>query len=260
MIGLGFRREMLDWPLADLNADFFEIVPENWVRRNRAPLHRIRELDRPIYLHGVSLNLGGHSPINAEFLGHIKTLMDELETTRYSDHLAASGDAHQLYDLFPIPLTMSEAIRVSERITQVQETLGRRIAVENATWYTNAGEMSEPDFINEIVRRSDCQILLDVNNIVVNDKNHRLIDLDRFITHINPAHISYIHVAGHEYDERFGMYIDTHSQPVEPNTQHTAKELAQMHGLDILLEWDNDVPDIEVINQELACLRPSTTM
>ena len=72
--------------------------------------------------------------------------------------------------------------------------------------------------------------------------------------------ISYIHVAGHEYDERFGMYIDTHSQPVEPTTQKMARHLAQQHDLDILLEWDNDVPDINAINQELSCLRLSTTM
>ena len=84
--------------------------------------------------------------------------------------------------------------------------------------------------------------------------------LEAFVAQMDPTRISYIHVAGHEYDERFGMYIDTHSQPVEPATRQMARQLAQSHGLDILLEWDNDIPDMDVINQELSCLRPSTTM
>lgn len=260
MIGLGFRREMLNWPLPSITADFFEVVPENWIHRNRAPLRAIRDTHRPIYLHGVSLNLGGHSALDTAFLHQIKALMDELATPYYSDHLAASGDAHQLYDLFPIPLTMQEAIRVSDRIMQVQDILGCPIGVENATWYTNAGDLTEPEFINEILQRSGCQLLLDVNNVVVNAKNHQLMNLEAFVAQMDPTRISYIHVAGHEYDERFGMYIDTHSQPVEPATRQMARQLAQNHGLDILLEWDNDVPDMDVINQELSCLRPSTTM
>lgn len=260
MIGVGFRREMLGWSLSDVQADFFEVVPENWIHRDRTPLHRIRNTNRSIYLHGVSLNLGGLSPVNKAFLQQIKSLMSELESPYYSDHLAASGDAHQLYDLFPIPLTMNEAIRVSDRIVQVQEVLGCTIGVENATWYTNAGDLSEPQFINEVVQRSGCRLLLDVNNVVVNEKNHHLIGLADFVSQIDPTRISYIHVAGHEFDERFGMYIDTHSQPVEPVTQQMARHLAQQYDLDILLEWDNDVPEIHTINQELSCLRPSTTM
>lgn len=260
MIGVGLRREMLDWPLDSIASDFFEIVPENWLRRERSPLHHIRAQNRPIHLHGVSLNLGGHSALNTEFVLGIKDLMSELETDYYSDHLAASGDAHQLYDLFPIALTQAEAIRVAERIRRVQDILGHPIAIENATWYTNIGEMSEPEFIREVLARADCRLLLDLNNIVVNHKNHDLLGLESFVAQIDPTQISYLHVAGHEFDERFGMYIDTHSQPVEPATQQMARHLAQTHGLAILLEWDNDIPSLELINQELACLKPSTIM
>lgn len=260
MIGVGFRREMLDWSLADVQADFFEVIAENWLRRDRAILHEIRESGRAIYLHGVSLNLGGTAPIGKAFVQSVRALKDELESPYYSDHLSASGDAHQLYDLFPIPLTMDEAIRVSSRIAQVQDIMGCQIAVENATWYTNIGDMSEPDFINEVLQRAGCRMILDVNNIVVNEKNHQIMDLDSFVGHINPEQVSYMHVAGHEYDADFGMYIDTHSEPVEPATQKMARHLAQAHDLDILLEWDNDVPSMDVINQELACLKPSMTM
>ncbi|MCH8179085.1 MAG: DUF692 family protein [Proteobacteria bacterium] len=269
MIGLGFRREMADWDLFSLPAAFFEVVPENWIRRDRAPLHRLIEGGRPVHLHGVSLNLGGHTELSPAFLGDIRALLDELGQPHCSDHLAASGDAHQLYDLFPIPFTEAEVRRVSERIARVQDALGRRIAVENSTWYTNVGEMSELDFLNEVTRQADCDILLDLNNIVVNHKNHAGqahgeqglggMALADFVQGLDQRRVTYLHVAGHEFDERFGMHIDTHSQPVEAGTREMARHLQREWGVPVLLEWDNDVPTQDVIHQELACLRSTTT-
>lgn len=260
MAGLGYRREMADWDLSAVHADFFEVVPENWLRRDRTPLHRLIESGRPVQLHGVSLNLGGSAPIDDDFLRALRGLIDELGAEHYSDHLAASGDAHQLYDLFPIPFTAAEAWRVADRIRHVQDVLGRRIAIENSTWYTNAGTLPEVEFLNAVVERADCAVLLDVNNIAVNHKNHgehdpRCLSVARFIERIDPARISYLHVAGHEFDERFGLYVDTHSQPVETSTVQAALQLHRDHGVPILLEWDNDVPDLSTINRELACLR-----
>ncbi len=252
---------MLDWSMASVKAEFFEVVPENWLRRDRAPLYALRDMLRPIYLHSVSLNLGGQAPVNADFVRSIRALMNELDSPYYSDHLAASGDAHQLYDLFPIPLTMREAIRVSERIAQVQDILGRPFAVENSTWYTNKADMTEMEFIQEVLTRADCKLLLDLNNIVVNDKNHHLAGLDDFVAQLDMTKVAYMHVAGHEFDSRFNLYIDTHSQSVEQPTRLMAQKLSAQYNLDILLEWDNDVPEIEVINKELACLHaPSTTI
>ena len=259
MIGLGFRREMADWDLSAIGADFFEVVPENWVRRDRSPLHAIIAGGRPVHLHGVSMNLGGTSPISSEFLRELRGLIDDLGATRYSDHLAASGDAHQLYDLFPIPFTEAEVARVADRIRRVQDGLGRRMAVENSTWYSNTGTMPEADFLAAVVERADCDILLDLNNIRVNHKNHGTGDLRDFIARIDLGRVSYLHVAGHEFDARFDLHIDTHSQPVEAPTAAMARELQRTHGLAILLEWDNDLPDAGTIRQELACLRPSTT-
>lgn len=259
MTGLGYRRDMADWDMSAVQADFFEVVPENWVHREREPLHRLIEAGRPVHLHGVSLNLGGQSPLNTGFLQELGELIDDLGTPFYSDHLAASGDAHQLYDLFPIPFTKAEVIRVSDRIRQVQDILGRRIAVENSTWYTNIGDIPEADFLMQIVERADCGILLDINNIDVNFKNHGLLSIDDFICRIDLSRVTYMHVAGHEYDERFDMYIDTHSQGVESHTQQTALDINKSHGIPILLEWDNDVPDMQSINEELKCLH-STTM
>lgn len=259
MIGLGWRREMADWDRHAVQADFFEVVPENWLRRDRAPLHALRATGRPVHLHGVSLNLGGQSPIDTPFLRDVGRLMDELGTPHYSDHLAASGDAHQLYDLFPIPFTADEVVRVADRIRAAQDVLGRRIAVENTTWYTNIGPIHEPDFLAAVAERADCQVLLDLNNIVVNHKNHGGLALDAFVQRVDLRRVSYLHVAGHEFDARFGLHIDTHSQPVEPGTRAMAQRLQAEAGLPVLLEWDNDVPSLDVINQELAWLRSTTT-
>lgn len=258
MAGLGYRREMADWDMTQVAADFYEVVPENWIRRDRTPLYRLRESGRAIHLHGVSLNLGGTAPFQAGFLQALRELVADLEVTHYSDHLAASGDAHQLYDLFPVPFTQAEAIRLSERILQVQDALGRRIGVENTTWYTNIGDMSEADFLREVIRRADCLLLLDINNLDVNHKNHGGLTPAGFIAQCDLSRVSYLHVAGHEFDARFGLYVDTHSQPVASATRDLALRLHREHGLPILLEWDNDLPDQDSINRELSCLHSMT--
>ncbi|MGC4061113.1 MAG: DUF692 domain-containing protein [Aquabacterium sp.] len=263
MIGLGYRREMADWDMSAVQASFFEVVPENWVRRDRAPLHRLIERGHPVHLHGVSLNLGGQGDISRAFLADVRALIDDLGQAQgpvhYSDHLAASGDAHQLYDLFPIPFTMQEARRVGERIGFVQDVLKQRIAIENTTWYTNIGDMGEPDFLAEVARRADCRILLDLNNIVVNHKNHGGPSLAAFVRDVDLGRVTYMHVAGHEFDARFGMHIDTHSQPVETQTRDMARRIQAEWRIPILLEWDNDVPSLDAINEELACLRSTIT-
>ena len=259
MVGLGYRREMADWDMSLVLADFFEVAPENWMRRDRSPLHRLRSSGRPVHLHGVSLNLGGDSAIDHRFVRDVRALMDELGTTRYSDHLAASGDAHQLYDLFPIPFTKQEVRRVGDRIRQVQDILGWQIAIENSTWYTNIGDIPEPDFLSAVAEWADCGVLLDLNNVVVNYKNHRLHTLQEFVARMDLARISYVHVAGHEFDARFGLFIDTHSETVEVQTMSMALQLQRTHGLQVLLEWDNDVPSMDTLNQELTCLTPFIT-
>lgn len=257
MAGLGYRAEMAAWDMAAVEADFFEVAPENWIRRDRSPLYALRDAGREIKLHGVSLSLGGQAPIQASFLYALRELIAELGVQHYSDHLAASGDAHQLYDLFPVPFTSSEVIRISDRIKQVQDILGMRMAIENTTYYTNIGEMTEVEFLMQVVEKADCQVLLDINNIAVNHKNHGTSDMQQFLTQMDMQRVSYMHVAGHEFDERFGLYIDTHSQPVEPSTREVALDLHLQHGLPILLEWDHDLPTLNNINQELACLKTS---
>jgi uncharacterized protein len=111
-----------------------------------------------------------------------------------------------------------------------------------------------------VIERADCHLLLDLNNVVVNHKNHGIEPLDAFVAQLDLARVSYLHVAGHEFDPRFDMFIDTHSRPIEAQTAQMARKLQQTHGLDVLLEWDNDVPMPDVFNQEIACLRRSSSM
>lgn len=260
MTGLGYRREMADWDMSAVQADFFEVAPENWLRRDTAPLQRLIASGRPVRLHGVSLNLGGTAPVDADFVRAVGGLMQTLGCTHYSDHLAASGDAHALYDLFPVPFTRSEARRVADRIKSVQDVLGCRIGIENTSWYTNIGDLPEADFLSQVLEQADCHLLLDLNNINVNRKNHGGPGIEAFVAGLDLTRVSYLHVAGHEFDARFGLYIDTHSQPVEPAVADFARHLARTHSLPILLEWDNDVPSLETLNQELSCLQTFTPM
>lgn len=258
-VGLGYRREMADWDLDRVPADFFEVAPENWLRRDRAPLHALRARGAPVWLHGVSLNLGGHSALDPAFLRAVAALLDELGGGWYSDHLAASGDAHQLHDLFPVPHTAAERDRVADRIRRAQDLLGRRLAVENPSWYTNVGDIPEPDFLAEVAERADCALLLDLNNLEVNRKNHGSPGVEAFLSRLDLSRVAYLHVAGHEWDERFDLHVDTHSQPVSQATRDWARRLSQAHGWPVLLEWDHDLPGPDGLAKELACLRSSTT-
>ncbi len=259
MIGLGYRRSMRTWQMEKIKADFFEVSPENWIQRDTSPLQQFVNSDRPIFFHGVSLNLGGSQEINRQFLQQVSTLMRAFNVEHYSDHLSASGDAHQLYDLFPIPFTEKESRRVADRIKLVQDTLGCRIGIENPTWYTNIGDMSEPEFLAMTAELADCNILLDLNNIDVNFKNHRKVSLEEFLSFVDFDRVSYMHVAGHEYDHRFGLFVDTHSQSVDQHIISCAKALQIQYQLPILLEWDNDIPQPERINKEILCLNSSVT-
>lgn len=135
MIGLGFRREMLGWDMSAVAADFFEVAPENWLRRDRAPLHRLLAQGCAVHLHGVSLNLGGLAPLDMDFVRSVRALMDELGAPHYSDHLAATGDAWQLYDLFPVPLTEVHARRVADRVARVSLLFGLGLTWGSCRWW-----------------------------------------------------------------------------------------------------------------------------
>ncbi|MGY1457469.1 MULTISPECIES: HvfB family MNIO-type RiPP peptide maturase [unclassified Luteimonas] len=264
-VGLGLRRALL----AELRAapagsfDFLEAAPENWIGVGGAPGEAFAELAarHPLACHGLSLSLGGPAPLDETFLHKLRRFLDAHRAPVYSEHLSACGDSlGHLYDLLPLPFS-DEAVRhVSARIRRAQDILGRRIAVENISYYASfppaagARPLSELEFVNAVLDEADCDLLLDVNNIVVNATNHGY-DTGDFLRGLPGARIAYIHVAGHR-DEAPGLKIDTHGAAVaDPVWALLAEAYALFGPRPTLLERDFDFPPFEELLGELGVVR-----
>lgn len=263
--GLGLRRSLLG-PLRAAPAgsfDFLEAAPENWMGVGGRLGEAFDDLvaRHPIVCHGLSLSLGGTAPLDDTFLARLRPFLDRIGCVLYSEHLSAcSDDQGQLYDLMPLPFNRGAVEHVVARIRQVQDALGRRIAVENISYYAallpegGPGALRESDFINEVVSRADCDLLLDVNNIVVNATNHRYDPLD-FLHAMPGDRIAYLHVAGH-YDEAEDLKIDTHGAPVSHPVWDLLAETYRHFGpRPTLLERDFNLPPLDELLGELATVR-----
>src|SRR5690606_26481541 len=177
----------------------------------------------------------------------------------YSEHLSWCSDDGHLYDLLPLPFTEEAVEYVAARIRRVQDILGRRIAVENVSYYATlpvpaAQALDEADFVNAVLERADCDLLLDVNNIHVNAVNHRY-DAHRFLRRMPSARIACYHVAGH-HDEAPGLKVDTHGAQVRDEVWDLLAEAYRVHGVrPTLLERDFNFPPFDVLLAELARIR-----
>ena len=203
MVGLGLRRDIAEEILDNkiLTPDFLEFAPENWMGMGGAWLKVMeRALEAyPITCHGLSLSLGSPEELDWEFIGELKEFLDTYKVGIYSEHLSytKSKNAH-LYDLLPIPFRQDAIDHVVDRIRRVQDRLERPLAIENVSYYTPvAAEMTEVEFVSEIVDRAGCNLLLDVNNVYVNAFNHNY-DAKDFIGKLPLDKVAYIHMAGHE--------------------------------------------------------------
>lgn len=258
--GLGLRRALLG-PLRaapDATVDFVEVAPENWMGIGGTLGDAFDAVAErwPVVAHGLSLSLGGPAPLDETFLVRVRRFLDRYACPLYSEHLAASSDMQgQLYDLMPLPFNRAALAHVVARIRRTQDILGRRIAVENASYYaTLDGAMPEIDFVNEVLDRADCDLLLDVNNIVVNAANHGY-DAHAFLHALPGARIAYIHVAGH-HDEAGGLKIDTHGAPVgDPVWALLDEAYARFGPRPTLLERDFDLPPLDALVGELDLVR-----
>ena len=259
--GLGLRRSMLPELEAagDLRAevDFFEVAPENWLgiggRLGKA-FRRYTER-YPFICHGLSLSLGGPDPLDEIFLQRLKGFLDEHAIVLYSEHLSWCSDGAHLYDLLPIPFTADAVKHVAARIRRTQDILGRRIAVENASFYTPlASELSEPEFLLAILAEADCDLLLDVNNVYVNSVNHRY-DPRAFIDRVPAERVAYLHVAGH-YNEAPDLIVDTHgADVVDPVWQLLEYTYDRIGVKPTLLERDFNIPPLPQLLAELGRVR-----
>ncbi len=259
-VGIGLRRDIADEIIDSqiLTPDFLEFAPENWMGIG-GYWNKIRQkaVDRyPVTCHGLSLSLGSAEELDWKFIGELKEFLDENKVQIFSEHLSytKSRNAH-LYDLLPIPFRKDAVDHVVDRIKQVQDFLERPLAIENVSYYTPvAAEMSEIEFVNEIVERADCKLLLDVNNVYVNAFNHKY-DAHAFIDGLPLDRVAYIHMAGHQQVEP-DLIIDTHGQPIiDPVYELFEWTIRKMDPVPVLLERDYNFEELEQIQSEILQLK-----
>lgn len=254
--GLGLRRGMFKTLAeADLGAvDFLEVAPENWMRVGGRLGRQFCEFAErfPVVCHGLSLSLGGPAPLDVEFLREVKGFLDRFEIPCYTEHLSYCSDHGHLYDLMPIPFTEEAAEFAADRVKQVQAILDRQIGIEHVSYYAAPGkEMDEIDFINAVVEKADCGLLLDVNNIYVNSVNHGY-DPHAFLRRLPGERVLYVHIAGH-YVEAPDLYIDTHgSAVIEPVWTLLDEAYAHFGVMPTLLERDFNFPPVEEVLAEVS--------
>ncbi len=257
--GLGLRRALMGaLQSADADAlDFLECAPENWIGVGGRLGDAFADLAsrRPLTCHGLSLSLGGTEPLDETFLQRLRRFLDRHDVALYSEHLSYSADDGHLYDLLPIPFTEEAVTHVAARIRRVQDALGRRIAVENVSYYAAPFQaMAEADFVGAVLERADCDLLLDVNNIYVNSINHGY-DAKEFLARMPSARIASYHIAGH-YDEAEDLKVDTHGAAVKNDVWDLLAEAYRAHGVrPTLLERDFNFPPLDVLLGETARIR-----
>jgi uncharacterized protein (UPF0276 family) len=257
--GVGLKhehyREIID-TLPDVG--FFEIHAENYMGAGGPPhryLTAIRE-NYPLSLHGVGLSIGAARPLDKDHLGRLKALNERYQPGLFSEHLAWSTHDTVFYnDLLPLPYNEDALSRIADHIDEVQETVGRRMLLENPSNYIAFVEstMSEIDFLRELARRTGCGLLLDVNNVHVSATNLRFDPFD-YVDAFPVEHVGEIHLAGYEPerdDDGSLLLIDAHNRPIDAAVwalyEHT---IARTGPTPTLVEWDNDVPEWSVLFAE----------
>lgn len=259
--GVGLKAEHYRHIIETLpDIGFFEVHAENYMGAGGPPhryLAAIRER-YPLSLHGVGLSIGADRPLDKDHLRRLKTLIDRYKPSLFSEHLAwSTHDAGFLNDLLPVPYTAETLGRVADHIDEVQEALGRQMLLENPSTYLAFSEStySEVDFIAEVVRRTGCGLLLDVNNVHVSCTNQLWNALD-YVNSFPLAHVREIHLAGHATeadDDNRPLLIDTHDRRVDDLVWDLYSHVVSRAGpLPTLIEWDTDLPDWPVLAAEAA--------
>ena len=239
------------------DVDFMEVAPENWINVGGKLAEKFRFFTEryPFLIHGLSLSIGSPAPLDVSLLRDVKAFMDEHDIEFYSEHLSFCGDDGQLYDLMPIPFTDGAVRYVADRIRQAQDILERRMAIENVSYYAPTDtSMNEIDFIKAILEEADCDLLLDINNIVVNSINHEY-DAKEFMLAMPKERISYFHQAGH-YVEAEDLRVDTHGAAVSDAAwQLLADAYAEFGPVPTLLERDFNFPPVDELISEVRRIK-----
>jgi len=253
-IGIGLRIPHYDHILSRKpTVDWFEIISENFMVDGGRPLEVLDQIlaQYRVVQHGVAMYFGSADGPNREHLRRLKVLTKRTKTPWLSDHLCwGSVDGTFSHDLLPMPYTMAAAKQTAANIRRVRDYLEIPIAVENVSSYTefHVSEMTEWEFLTEVVELADCGILLDVNNIYVSSKNHGFNPYD-YLDNVPHHRVAQMHIAGHT---RFEKYIlDTHDHPVLDPVWKLYAHATKLCGVTAtLLEWDDKIPSFDEVHDE----------
>lgn len=256
--GIGLRRGLVSpfQSYGDLNpVQFMEVAPENWMTVGGKAKRDFLEFAEkyPMVLHGLSLSIGGPDELNVAFVKALKKFKESINAPIYSEHLSYCTDGGQLYDLMPIPFTQAAADYVADRVMQVQDIIGEQMALENVSYYLPQPnqEMTEIEFINHVIKKADCLLHLDVNNIHVNSVNHRYDPFD-FLDQLPTDRIAYLHIAGH-YNEAEDLIVDTHGAAVIEKVWQILEYTYKHYGVfPTLLERDFNYPPVAELLGEVS--------
>jgi uncharacterized protein (UPF0276 family) len=242
--------------------DWFEVISENFMVAGGNPRRVLREVRAhyPVVMHGVSLSLGSTDPLDSQYLAELDALAREVEPAWISDHLCwGSFGGRHAHDLLPLPYTEEALAHVAERVLRVQERLGRQMLVENVSSYVSYthSTMSEWEFLAALTARTDCGLLLDVNNIFVSAHNHRF-DARAFVDGVPADRVKQIHLAGHSVEGP--LLLDTHDHAVCDGVWQLYRHAVERFGrVSTLIEWDDHIPPLERVLEESAAARAIET-
>lgn len=250
--GVGYKPQHFNNIMQDPGpVKWLEVHAENYMGDGGRPLAQLRALSEKFALsvHGVGLSIGGETPLDLDHLARLKHLNSWAQPARFSEHLAwSTHGAEFLNDLLPLPYTDATLTRVADHIDQVQDVLGRQMLLENPSSYLAFAEStySETEFLAQLVRRTGCGLLLDVNNVFISATNLGQSAQD-YIDAFPLSAVGEIHVGGHDEDQDDAgapLLIDSHGKAViDPVWALLDYTLAQSGPTPVLVEWDNDVPE-----------------
>jgi uncharacterized protein (UPF0276 family) len=230
--------------------DWFEVISENFMVEGGRPLEVLEGVRPryPVVMHGVSLSIGSTDPLNRSYLETLRAAARRFEPAWVSDHLCWTGvGGRNLHDLLPLPYTEEAVRHVAGRIRQIQDILERTILIENVSSYMafRSSRLEEWEFLTAVAEEADCAILLDINNIFVSAFNHSFDPLP-YVHAIPDDRVVQFHLAGHS--DHGSYLLDTHDHPIRPEVWALYEHAVRRFGrVPTLIEWDDNIPDFEVL-------------
>ena len=253
--GIGLRKEHFEALKAtDLPVGWLEIVPENFMNFGGFP-QAILDLCAgrwPVVSHGVNLSIGSVDPLNEEYLERLRAVLERTKALWFSDHLCfTSVGGEYFHDLLPLPFTREAADHVIGRVRKLQKRIALPFLLENPSYYVAppGAEMGEAEFFREVLEGADCGMLLDVNNVFVNARNHGT-DPKEFIRALPLERVGQIHLAGHR--DCGDVIVDTHEGPVIGPVWELYRFAIEEIGRPVstLIEWDTNIPPLAEVVAE----------